>query len=274
MGEDIFQWKCGIVAQKQRTCSQIWNETIYYLLQEWYNLETFRYCIILPRRYVDLLHRRNLARTNQTSLWSLPSTAYKLPCLFAYKTHFCRQKSVLTFVDKTLFFETRYDFVQPNWLLLNKTEFRRTKLNFAAQNWILLNKTEFCQQNCIYVPHGQDNAIYIILNFTVELLFWRCKIAYQTQNSLPWEQGSLGQHGAHLSPVGPRWAPGGPHVGPMNLAIWVNMDFYNHPTRTEIHYLWEHCCARKSHRDLQMYTAFQSPLHDYSLVQVKVIWFK
>ena len=31
------------------------------------------------------------------------------------------------------------------------------------------------------------------------------------------EQSSLGKHGAHLGPVGPRW----PHVGPMNLAIRV-----------------------------------------------------
>ena len=27
----------------------------------------------------------------------------------------------------------------------------------------------------------------------------------------PREQGSWGQHGAHLGPVGPRWAPCGPH---------------------------------------------------------------
>ena len=32
----------------------------------------------------------------------------------------------------------------------------------------------------------------------------------------PWYQGSWGQNGAHLGPTG----PGGPHVGPMKLAIW------------------------------------------------------
>ena len=36
---------------------------------------------------------------------------------------------------------------------------------------------------------------------------------------LPWEQGSWGQHGAHLGPTGPRW----PQVGPMNFAIWVDI---------------------------------------------------
>ena len=29
--------------------------------------------------------------------------------------------------------------------------------------------------------------------------------------STPWQQGLWGQHGAHLGPTGPRWAPGGPH---------------------------------------------------------------
>ena len=34
----------------------------------------------------------------------------------------------------------------------------------------------------------------------------RTKLAY-----LPWQQGSWGQHGAHLGPTGPRWAPCWPH---------------------------------------------------------------
>ena len=29
--------------------------------------------------------------------------------------------------------------------------------------------------------------------------------------SCPWRQGSLGPHGAHLGPAGPRWAPCWPH---------------------------------------------------------------
>ena len=36
---------------------------------------------------------------------------------------------------------------------------------------------------------------------------------------LPRRQGSWGQHGAHLGPIG----PGGLHVGPMNLAIWADI---------------------------------------------------
>ena len=30
-------------------------------------------------------------------------------------------------------------------------------------------------------------------------------------SNIPWEQGSWGQHGAHLGPTGPRWAPSWPH---------------------------------------------------------------
>ena len=41
--------------------------------------------------------------------------------------------------------------------------------------------------------------------------------------SHPREQGSWGQHGAHLGPV----RPDGPHVGPMNLAIREGLLQYN-----------------------------------------------
>ena len=30
-------------------------------------------------------------------------------------------------------------------------------------------------------------------------------------------------HGANMGPIWGRQDPGGPHVGPMNFAIWVNM---------------------------------------------------
>ena len=34
---------------------------------------------------------------------------------------------------------------------------------------------------------------------------------YYHHTNLPWQQSSWGQHGAHLRPVGPRWAPCWPH---------------------------------------------------------------
>ena len=45
---------------------------------------------------------------------------------------------------------------------------------------------------------------------------------------LPW-----GQHGAHLGPVGPRWA----HVGPKNLAIWVYTPWHGQWYMKNIHSL-------------------------------------
>ena len=33
-------------------------------------------------------------------------------------------------------------------------------------------------------------------------------------------------HGANMGPTWVLWSPGGPHVGPMNLAIWEPIDLY------------------------------------------------
>ena len=74
-------------------------------------------------------------------------------------------------------------------------------------------------------------------NHTVEL--WISKLGqniflYREQNRLklhmnkPREQSSWGQHGAHLGPVGPRWA----YVDPRNLAIG---EIY--VSRTKVSYL-------------------------------------
>ena len=46
----------------------------------------------------------------------------------------------------------------------------------------------------------------------------RCANIYQKYQ--PWLQESWGQHGAHLGPIWGRRVPGGPHVDPMNFAIW------------------------------------------------------
>ena len=47
--------------------------------------------------------------------------------------------------------------------------------------------------------------LYFLLMLTVNVIF-----LYGT-GALPREQSSWGQHGAHLGPVGPRWAPCWPH---------------------------------------------------------------
>ena len=45
-------------------------------------------------------------------------------------------------------------------------------------------------------------------------------------------------HGANMEPIWGRQDPGGPHVGPMNLAIWglpclMNLCFYSKTTKTK-----------------------------------------
>ena len=39
---------------------------------------------------------------------------------------------------------------------------------------------------------------------------------HELLGSIPWKQGSWGQHGAHVGPTGPRWSPCWPH-GPCYL---------------------------------------------------------
>ena len=59
---------------------------------------------------------------------------------------------------------------------------------------------------------------------------------------LPWYQSSWGQHGAHLGPDGPRWAP----CWPTNFDIWVNLvhGWYHIAQKSGVlitytsHYLW------------------------------------
>ena len=77
---------------------------------------------------------------------------------------------------------------------------------------------------------GSSEAIHLISSGALNRLAWHSaamrnsQITSHWQNSLhrnaewygPRYQGSWGQHGAHLDPVGPRWAP----VGPTNRVIW------------------------------------------------------
>ena len=55
-------------------------------------------------------------------------------------------------------------------------------------------------------------------------------------------------HGANMGPIRGRQDPGGPHVGPMNFAIWINM----HMKRgwvdqyVEWHFMYSASCLRKA----------------------------
>ena len=91
------------------------------------------------------------------------------------------------------------------------------KLDYTTKGMayaIFSGHAELCQSGWKY----QDFLYAISLP-----LFWRGgenKSLYVkvTQRSIQ-IAGSMGQYGAHLGPIGPRWA----HVGPMDLAIWGGM---------------------------------------------------
>ena len=57
---------------------------------------------------------------------------------------------------------------------------------------------------------------------------------FQCVCELPWYQGSWGQHGAHLGPTGPRWAPCWPHepccLGCVPEVGFKGRDKWLHPT--------------------------------------------
>ena len=56
-------------------------------------------------------------------------------------------------------------------------------------------------------------------------MIWACKAAFQTQsvfdvNFVHAHPDNKG-HGANMGPISGRQDPGGPHVGPLNFAIWA-----------------------------------------------------
>ena len=78
------------------------------------------------------------------------------------------------------------------------------------------NVGQALRRHMTYLDH---TALYVT---DIIICYW-CRglvLSGRIPNNGPWQQGSWGQHGAHLGPTGPMWAPCGPHVGPMNLSIW------------------------------------------------------
>ena len=62
-----------------------------------------------------------------------------------------------------------------------------------SYKYLMLN--QFCCRECIR-PHQNNPKLLPIVNM---------------EQKDPWQQGSWGQHGAHMGPTGPRWAPCWPH---------------------------------------------------------------
>ena len=62
-------------------------------------------------------------------------------------------------------------------------------------------------------PHDNIQIVRQGLFYTVRLIKEQVEVRWDggRDTGLPWQQGSWGQHGAHLGPTGPRWAPCWPH---------------------------------------------------------------
>ena len=66
--------------------------------------------------------------------------------------------------------------------------------------------------------------------------------------SLPCEHGSWGQHGVHLGPTGPRWAPCWPHEScylGMYLRFWIHFSCANKIFQNN-HWYLTRCCSTLS----------------------------
>ena len=108
----------------------------------------------------------------------------------------------------------------------------RAPNHYLNQWWIIINETHF---NGIWFwiqtsfhENGSKNIIRKMLPilFRSRCIKMWCDLVAEVHHIYemtlktvpPWKQGSWGQHGAHLGPTGPRWAPCWPHE-PCNLGI-------------------------------------------------------
>ena len=70
---------------------------------------------------------------------------------------------------------------------------------------------------CLVVRYGQADLLR-----DVAVLTTGCRRIQQPRNSGQKKINPYSKvHGANMGPIWSRQEPGGPHVGPMNLAIWV-----------------------------------------------------
>ena len=104
-----------------------------------------------------------------------------------------------------------------------------------------------------------------LLNFTSHFLnhiYITCLVLYLLLTYLPWWQASWDQHGAHLGPTGPRWAPCWPHA-----SCYLGNSFSHPATQTDgTHHIpgtW--ALNRSKFYSFSQYTnSFPRPLHTLS----------
>ena len=81
--------------------------------------------------------------------------------------------------------------------------------------------------NTVCIFYGTNSRSHHYFPFFLLHTLWPqslCVVWY------PWWQGSWGQHGAHLGPTGPRWAPCWPHE-PCYLG-WANLNDCHNTSKT------------------------------------------
>ena len=103
---------------------------------------------------------------------------------------------------------------------------------------------------------------------------------YGVKMKQPWQQGSWGQHGAHLGPTGPRWTPCWPHepcyLGTASLCStteivqWYINNIIKIPSN---------CCRFYSSRDptefswiTALHNGFYIRIHSRCLNMVSAVW--
>ena len=121
------------------------------------------------------------------------------------------------------------DWPQPGQVLSRGWRCSWSSADRRCSNYIWVINRLFAYQDATYIrgltvslaccspAHGNGLTQLSLLTTTSQAT--AATITTPNNTGPPREQGSWGQHGAHLGPIWGREDPGGPHVGPMNFAI-------------------------------------------------------
>ena len=115
------------------------------------------------------------------------------------------------------------------------------KYGCQSRSWVILETK--CETESCYALHFSFSLILILRNLidlwpfkcqSLLVTLWSCASDLWSWKVLFLEIFLLRNskvHGANMGPIWGRQDPGGPHVGPMNFAIWVvfRTCSYNHP---------------------------------------------
>ena len=144
------------------------------------------------------------------------------------------------------------------WVKIQPLNFTKMHQGFSLRHWDPNKMAYILQTPFSNAFSGMKTFFLFWLNFT-DLYSWWYNWQYVCVGSSdhsapvrPPQQGSWGQHGDHLGPVVPRWAPCWPHE-PSYLGQamnWANVqrDLWHHvalvgPHELNVKLLWLHFCT-------------------------------